>query len=57
MLQAKLKILYHGTYIINDLNSEKIAGTFCEKEFQKTNQKEFRIKKVIKRKENKLYVK
>ena len=30
---------------------------FDEKEFQKTNQKEFRIEKVIKRKGNKLYVK
>ena len=32
-------------------------GSFYEKELQKTNQKEFRIEKVIKRKENKLYVK
>ena len=32
-------------------------GSFSEKELQKTNQKEFRIEKVIKRKRNKLYVK
>ena len=32
-------------------------GTFYEKELQKTNQKEFRIEKVIKRKDDKLYVK
>ena len=32
-------------------------GTFYEKELQKTNQKEFRIEKVIKRKCDKLYVK
>ena len=32
-------------------------GSFYEKESQKTNQKEFRIEKVIKRKGNKLYVK
>ena len=32
-------------------------GSFYEKELQKTNQKEFRIEKVIKRKRNKLYVK
>ena len=32
-------------------------GSFYEKELQKTNQKEFRIEKVIKRKGNKLYVK
>ena len=37
------------TYIINDLNSEEIIGTFYEKELQKTNQNEFRIEKVIKK--------
>ena len=42
---------------ISDLNGEEIVGSFCEKELQKTNQKEFRIEKVIKRKGNKLYVK
>ena len=31
--------------------------TFYEKELQKTNQKEFRIEKLIKRKSDKLYVK
>ena len=45
------------TYLINDLNGEEIIGTCYEKELQKTNQKEFRIEKVIKRKGNKLYVK
>ena len=35
----------------------KIIGTFYEKELQKTNQQEFRIEKVIKRKDGKLYVK
>ena len=45
------------TYIISDLNGEKIVGSFYEKELQKTNQKESRIEKVIKRKGNKLYVK
>ena len=43
--------------IINDLNREEIVGTFYEKELQKTNQKEFRIEKVIKRKGDKLNVK
>ena len=42
---------------MNDLNGEKILESFYEKELQKTNQKEFRIEKVIKRKGNKLYVK
>ena len=45
------------TYVINDLNGEEIIGTFYEKELQKTNQQEFRIKKVIKIKGDKLYVK
>ena len=27
------------TYVINDLNGEKIVGTFYEKELRKTNQK------------------
>ena len=35
----------------------KIAGTFYKKELQKTNQKYFRVEKVIKRKGNKLHVK
>ena len=52
----KLKILYRG-HVINDLNGEEITGTFYENELQKTNQKEFRIKKVIKRKDDKSYVK
>ena len=45
------------TYVINDLNGEEIIGTIYEKELQKTNQKEFRIEKVIKREGNKIYVK
>ena len=45
------------TYVINDLSEEEIIGTFYEKELQKTNQEEFRIEKVIRRKGNKLYVK
>ena len=45
------------TYVINDLNGEQIIGIFYEKELQKTNQEEFRIEKVIKRKGDKTYVK
>ena len=45
------------TYTISDLNGEKVIGTFYEIELQKTNQKEFRIEKVFKRKGDKLYVK
>ena len=45
------------TYVVNDANGEEIIGTFYEKESQKINQQEFRIEKVIKKKENKRYVK
>ena len=50
----KVKNTVPWTYVINDLNGEEIIGTFYEKELQKTNQKEFRIEKVIKRKGDKL---
>ena len=54
----KVKILLRElTYVINDLNGEEIIGTFYEKQLQKTNQEEFRIEKVIRRKGDKLYVK
>ena len=43
-------------YAISDLNSEEIVGMFYKKELQKTNQKEFRVEKVMKRKGDKLYV-
>ena len=45
------------TYAISDLNGELITGSFYEKELQKTTQEKFRIKKMLKRKCNKLYVK
>ena len=53
----KVKNTVLWTYVINNLNGEDIIGTFYEKELQKTNQQEFRIEKVIKKKGNKLYVK
>ena len=53
----KVKNTVPWTYIINNLNGEEIIGTFYQKELQKTNQKEFTIEKVIKRKGDKLYVK
>ena len=53
----KIKNTVSWTYVISDLNGEEIIDSFYEKELQKTNQKEFRIGKVIKRKGNKLYVK
>ena len=45
----KVKNNVSWTYVINDLNGEEIMGTFYEKELQKTNQEEFRIEKVIKK--------
>ena len=56
-LIKNVKITGSWTYVINDLNGDKIIGTFYEKELQKTYQEEFRIGKVIKRKGDKLYVK
>ena len=53
----KVKNTVPWTYVIDDLNGQKIIGTFYEKELQNTNQEEFRIEKVIKRKGNKIYVK
>ena len=53
----KIKNTVPWTYAINDLNGEEIIGSFYEKELQKTNQKEFRIEKVLKRKSDKIYVK
>ena len=50
----KVKNTVPWTYVIN---GEEITGTFYEKELQKTNQEEFRIEKVIRRKGDKLYVK
>ena len=45
------------TYLISNLKDEEIVGQFYENEFQKPNQKEFRVEKVIKKKGDKLYVK
>ena len=54
---SKIKNTVSWTYVINDLNGEEIIGTFYEKELQKTNQQQFRIEKVIKRRGDKIYVK
>ena len=53
----KIKNTVPWTYVLNDLNGEKIIGTFYENELQKTKQNKFRIEKVIKKKGDKLYVK
>ena len=54
---SKIKNTVPWTYIINNLNGEKITGSFYQKELQKTNKNEFRIEKVLKRKGDQLYVK
>ena len=46
----RVKNIVPWTYVINDLNGDEIIGRFYEKELQKTNQKEFKIEKVIKKK-------
>ena len=48
----KVKITVPWTYVINDLIGEEIVGTFYKKELQKTNQEEFRVERVIKRKKD-----
>ena len=53
---SKIQNTVPWTYLINDLNGEEIKGSFYEKELQKTDQKDFRIENVIKKKGNKLYV-
>ena len=53
---SKIKNTVLQTYVISDLNREKLAGSFYEKEMQKTTQEKFRIEKVLKRKGDKLYV-
>ena len=55
-ISSKIKNTVPWTYIINDLNGEEIIGIFYDKELQKTNQKEFRTEKVLKKKSGKLYV-
>ena len=54
---SKIKNTVPWTYVINDLNGEEITGTFYKKELQRTNQKEFRIEKALRKKGNNLYVK
>ena len=54
---TKVKNTVPWAYVIHDPNDEEIVGTSYEKELQKTNPKELKTEKVIKRKGDKLYVK
>ena len=49
-ISSKIKNAVPWTYVINNLNGKEIMEKFYEKDLQKTNQKEFRIKKVLKKK-------
>ena len=53
----QIKNTVRWIYAISDLNGKEITESFYEKELQKTNQKEFRIEKILRRKGDKLYVK
>ena len=47
---SKIKNTVPLTYVLNDLNGEETISTFYEKEVQGTNQQEFRVEKVLKKK-------
>ena len=49
-ISKKMKNVITWTYVLNYLNGQEIIGTFYENELQKTNEKEFRIEKVLKKK-------
>ena len=53
----KVKKTVPWIYAINDLNGDEIIGTFYEKELQRSNQQEFRMEIVTKKKGDKFYVK
>ena len=54
---TKVKNIAPWTYVINYLKREEIAGSFMKKKLQKTDQKELRVEKITKRKDDKLYFK
>ena len=45
------------TYAISDVTGQKFVGRFYKKDLQKMNQKESSVEEVLKRKDDKLYVK
>ena len=46
---SKIRNTVPWAYVICDLNGEPITGTFYKKELHKTDQQEFRVEKVIKK--------
>ena len=57
LLSQKLKILFRVHMLLVILKVKKLLELFTKKNLQKTSQKEVRIEKVIKRNDNKIYVK
>ena len=45
----KVKNTVPWIYVVNDLNGDEIVGAFYKNKFEKARQKEFRIKKLIKK--------
>ena len=56
-LLQKLRILFRGHILLGILKAKQLLENFTKRNCKKANQKEFRVKKVIKRKDDKLYVK
>ena len=52
---SKTKNTFPWTDLTSDLNGKKIDETFYGQELQQANQKEFRIEKIIKRKDNVIF--
>ena len=53
----KVKVLCHGHMLLIILTEKKLMERFTKTNCKKTDQEEFRIEKVIKRKGDKMYVK
>ena len=56
-LITKVKDTVLWIYVISDLKKEELQDGFLKKNLLKISQTEFKVEKVIKRKDNKLYVK
>ena len=54
---TRVKNTVTWAYVSSCLKGKEIVRTFYEKELQKSNRKEFRAEKVIRRKGDKLYIK
>ena len=47
LLLAKLKVQFHGLTLLVIYMERKLLGIFIKKSCKKTNQKEFRIEKIL----------